>query len=665
MFKFTPRVLYNLLKFYRVGFYLDPVGGIHMTLETSFQDTLASKTTMRTRKFRASRRNLGGLALVISLISGLGACKEDAGLNAFENENTGTDESDDLTPPGPNPDEFPLCGNGVRDPGEVCDIAATNPSAQCSAQDECTSNGTCQNAEWVESEEGNPCTGYCVRNIISSPANDDGCCPASADGTNDNDCAASCGDGTLGAGERCDTAITIGQSGACPVVADCDDGDPCTLDSISTTDGDACTALCTNTPMTTSSSGDGCCLGGSASEDSDCPSLCGNGFVEPGELCEANAVSGPSCPDTCPNPDPSDSCRVGFATGDASSCDVECAVLVIDVADDGSDGCCPTGLTNAEDPNCLALQPSCGNGILDSGETCDVAIPAGQLGSCVTESECSATPGPIADACQGFVVANAGTCQAECIQGFVITDAIDNDGCCFSETTLPSDDNDCTPKEAYSWCETNDDCGGIMQCVSFPALGGAQYCAPTCNSNDDFYESNCPTPGAEFGFAAAPIAMCLTINDGAPRCMPTEDVYDDGQGIDDFHDLVIQPDVASWPVVSEEWLGEGHLDLMAFLVDTQGRSAANPQVLEVTLVPKLLQNLLPFTPALSILGPDFTTQSSGANCQGFSDAGGDGFGFVQCTVALSELDDGERFWIRVEGLSGQEGLYDLFFTELP
>ena len=54
----------------------------------------------------------------------------------------------------------------------------------------------------------------------------------------------------------------------------------------------------------------------------------------------------------------------------------------------------------------------CGNGVLDSGETCDTAIAAGQTGACPTS--CTAP-----DACTTSTLQNAGTCTASCVNAAI------------------------------------------------------------------------------------------------------------------------------------------------------------------------------------------------------------------------------------------------------
>ncbi len=74
----------------------------------------------------------------------------------------------------------------------------------------------------------------------------------------------SCGDGVVdtGAGETCDPPES------CPT--DCDDGDSCTLDTLSGA-ADSCSAVCVSDAITAAQDDDGCCPPGSdMTSDSDC-----------------------------------------------------------------------------------------------------------------------------------------------------------------------------------------------------------------------------------------------------------------------------------------------------------------------------------------------------------------------------------------------------------
>jgi cysteine-rich repeat protein len=73
----------------------------------------------------------------------------------------------------------------------------------------------------------------------------------------------------------------------------------CTLDTLLGAGG--CSARCEHAPIVTFVDGDGCCPdGGAYFQDQDCPSVCGNGHLEPGEQCDdGNHRPGDGCSPDC------------------------------------------------------------------------------------------------------------------------------------------------------------------------------------------------------------------------------------------------------------------------------------------------------------------------------------------------------------------------------
>ncbi|MBK9032872.1 MAG: hypothetical protein IPL61_16640 [Myxococcales bacterium] len=73
----------------------------------------------------------------------------------------------------------------------------------------------------------------------------------------------------------------------------------CTRDVLA--NAGTCTAACSFPPITTMTSGDGCCLaGGNNNTDADCPIRCGNGAVETGEQCDdGNMNNTDACNNMC------------------------------------------------------------------------------------------------------------------------------------------------------------------------------------------------------------------------------------------------------------------------------------------------------------------------------------------------------------------------------
>jgi cysteine-rich repeat protein len=267
---------------------------------------------------------------------------------------------------------------------------------------------------------------------------DDGVLTVSCDAT----CHATCGNGVVDTtvGETCDTSIPAGRSGACP--ATCDDGDACTTDTLDSTGG-PCAVKCVHDAITQPADGDGCCpAGANSNNDSDCTAVCGNGVVETGEQCDTGIAAGMpgACPTSC---DDSQPCTTDALVG--TMCQATCTHTTITMPKN-NDGCCPTGANSGNDNDCPA---SCGNGVVDPGETCDTAIAPGMTGACPTACDDG-------DACTTDVLDSGGTCLAAC--AFVpVTMPINGDGCCPSGANA-NNDNDCHPVCGNGVVEAGEQC---------------------------------------------------------------------------------------------------------------------------------------------------------------------------------------------------------------
>jgi hypothetical protein len=391
------------------------------------------------------------------------------------------------------------CGNQRVDPGETCDTAISSGPGSCPSADSCDDRDPCTRDQLISAAT---CSARCAHTLILAAIGGDGCCPVGADVATDRDCRAACGNGILEPGELCEVGLASG-SHSCPTLADCDDTNPCTVDSLS---GTGCQAACSHRIIDGPAPADGCCPmpGLAKSIDSDCPALCGNGVLEEGETCDRALPPGSAgaCPPSCPA-SPS-ACLDYVMQGSASACTTACVATPVGICYPIADGCCPTGCTRATDPDCSA---SCGNGTVEAGETCDTGISTG-VGAC--SRTC-------ADgiACTDDLVIDAGTCNARCL--FIATTTLrDGDGCCLPgahagvdadcpascgngivespwETcdtgTVPAScPTACPPPEACATWTRTAASGCDVRCARraiTSCANGDGCCAPGCNASND------------------------------------------------------------------------------------------------------------------------------------------------------------------------------------
>ena len=101
---------------------------------------------------------------------------------------------------------------------------------------------------------------------------------------------------------------------------------------------------CSEVTSTTCRSNGGNFFGADSScAETNCPDeTCGNGIVDPGELCDGN------CPADC---DDGNACTKDELTGSAAECNVRCVNEAITECNSG-DGCCPSGCGSGDDSEC-------------------------------------------------------------------------------------------------------------------------------------------------------------------------------------------------------------------------------------------------------------------------------------------------------------------------
>ncbi|HZU81291.1 MAG TPA: hypothetical protein VE987_00160, partial [Polyangiaceae bacterium] len=282
-------------------------------------------------------------------------------------------------------DPFPLCGNGVLDPGETCDPA--DPAAPCPVPADCDDRNPCTN-DFVSylDKSGNPCSAICAHDYTGH-----------GDGT---PCAFAVDGGVGAAGvcraHACCTGCWSGSScmgGA--AVSECGAGGAgcvdCTVDA-----GDcvspACGAgACSWSPL---ADGTGCAHGGGACSGGACCTGClapidADGGVDGGaRACLTGAAS--------------DACGSGGAT---------CSVC-------GAQGCgVPDGGVGER---CLGCRPSCAgrtcgdDGCGGSCGRCSIANDVCVAGACVCmptpENSDAACSNGVDDDCDGL----ADCAQASC-----------------------------------------------------------------------------------------------------------------------------------------------------------------------------------------------------------------------------------------------------------
>jgi hypothetical protein len=126
------------------------------------------------------------------------------------------------------------CGDGVVDENEKCEPNSTD--RPCPSVADCDDNDSCTVDMFTGSASA--CSAQCAHMPITRAGSSDGCCPKGADATSDVDCEPKCGNGVVEPGETCD--------GSCP--RSCDDGNPCTTDSLQNS---GCKVACINTRIGT------------------------------------------------------------------------------------------------------------------------------------------------------------------------------------------------------------------------------------------------------------------------------------------------------------------------------------------------------------------------------------------------------------------------------
>lgn len=190
-----------------------------------------------------------------------------------------------------------------------------------------------------------------------------------------------------------------------------------------------------------------------------CVFSCGDGIVEVNETCDTTIATGAgACIATCDDGDP---CTTDMLVG--TPCAVHCAHAPI-TANTAGDSCCAEGATSLLDSDCRS---ACGDGHLESDETCDPGILSGP-GSCPTSCD-DGIP------CTRDMLVTTSRCVITCAHEEIV-DTAPGDACCPSGATNAMD-SDCSAS-----------CGdsavmGTETCDS--AIGGGEGACPSdCDDED-------------------------------------------------------------------------------------------------------------------------------------------------------------------------------------
>jgi hypothetical protein len=186
--------------------------------------------------------------------------------------------------------------------------------------------------------------------------------------------------------------------------------------------------------------------------------------VERGETCDPKS----SCPTSCND---NNACTTDQMTGGKDTCNVACTHVAI-TACIGADGCCPAGCNATNDSDC---KPVCGNGVVETGETCD---PNSTTDPCPTT--CPSDNDPCTTDALG------GTpCNVVC-NHTPITACKAGDGCCPTgcNTNITNADSDCPAKCGNGVVETGETCDPNST---------TDPCPTTCPSDGDPCTSDEPT----------------------------------------------------------------------------------------------------------------------------------------------------------------------------
>ena len=297
----------------------------------------------------------------------------------------------------------PVCGDGVCEPGEVCDVDCADPGG-CLADScdfgNCPDFDACADAlSCLEDCATEGCAEGCLEGLgpnatefltgVIACGVDAGCFAPEPPG---------CGDGECSSVESCQSCPD--DCGECPV-GDCCEGN----DAPGCSDAACQDAVCALDPFCCESAWDGICADLATNECEVCGAtgpVCGDGECEPGEVCDIDCGDPGGC---LSNNCDYGNCQNFEACAAALACMEECGTQ--ECAEDCIQG---VGNNGAQflagivgcgvEAGCFEpAGPTCGDGVCEPGEVCDAdcAVPEGCLldscdvGACPDFPECAAT----------------------------------------------------------------------------------------------------------------------------------------------------------------------------------------------------------------------------------------------------------------------------------
>jgi cysteine-rich repeat protein len=212
-----------------------------------------------------------------------------------------------------------------------------------------------------------------------------------------------------------------------------------------------------------------CCEPGRSRED--CSAVCGDGKKTGDEKCDTAIPAGQdgACPTACM---PDNACTPRMLKG--NECAATCEPMPITMIG-ARDGCCPDGANMTTDVDCRA---SCGNNVVEAGETCD---PPESCGACAQPDNPCLVARP---------TGNADSCTFACTT-MPVTACGASDRCC-PEGCTSTNDRDCSPTcgnrriDANETCEAGTDkpcpasCDDNVGCTVDQKTGNSSTCNVTC-----------------------------------------------------------------------------------------------------------------------------------------------------------------------------------------